>query len=139
MSSRAAGVTGRPCAVCGRPVVSASPRALYCSGACRQRAWRAGATKGRGPARPAGPAAAGDLPDMHAAVAAALAAAGRRSHPAGVAAEHLARALSRAPEAAMPGIARELRACLDAALSDAAASSDPLDDLAAARERRRGG
>ena len=132
---------------CGTRFEAASPRARYCSAACRKRASRAGvvSTATTAPKPPVAPPA--PLPDVDGdsvtgSVIAELASANVLRSPAGLAAVKLAQLIDSATLMQGTSVAawtREMRAALADAKQEAPAKEhDPINDLERKRAARRG-
>lgn len=124
------------CTACGSSFAAKSPRATYCSPACRKRGSRAGVKASVEPIRP--------TPDSDA-VAPLLEATRRELEAAGVAetalgqqAIELARRMSdpRAMGLSVAPISKELRSVMTEAMKDAPRASG-LDELRSRRDRKR--
>ena len=130
---------------CGTRFEAQSPRATYCSAACRKRGSRAGIRVDRPvrsvPAAPPVPDEA-DIPSVTGAVIADLSEANAMKSPAGLAAVRLAQLID-AASPAMAGTAvaawtKEMRASLaEAKRAAPAQEEDPIDDLERRRAARR--
>ena len=129
--------TNRQCRQCASDFVALSPRARYCSDACRSRA-RYQRVKRAPTADLYGLPIPAESNDLAGAVATELQAAGRAHTVAGVAALTIARRIDACPEssAGLATLTRELRACMAEALADAFIGSSLLDDLAEQRRQR---
>lgn len=134
-------VVQRGCAVCGLPFDATRPQAKYCGATCRQRARRAApaspalvnADAGKQPSALSG---AGE--DIVASVVAELTAAGRQDSAMGVLAVQLAQRMTRFDTGGgLAALSKELRAVMAAALQQAPASSDLIDELKARRDAKR--
>lgn len=122
----------RNCIMCGRPFEASRPHAKFCGGTCGKRAQRGAPTLSQ--VKP--PIAQADGEDLVAAVIAELEAAGRRSSALGVQAVVMARAVE-AAETGAAALSKELRAVMAAALRDAPAAPDLVDELKARRDAKR--
>lgn len=122
----------RACIACGTSIEHRDPRAKVCSEACRKRAKRAEASGAVLPTSPEATELASDVPSV---------ASGELMTLHELAAELSTRLRSsRTPPSAKVGLARELRATLDAIERAKPAEVDPLtvleDDLARKRAER---
>lgn len=127
--------TTRPCDVCGQPYTAKRPSSRYCGDTCRQRARRAGISN-----EPPTVTLGGVDGPVAAATAAALEATGMLDSPIGQSTVALARRMDANADtgAGLASLSRELRAALAEALADVTVAADPLDELRARREARRG-
>lgn len=125
----------RPCDSCGKEYDAKRPVSRFCSGTCRKRAQRAGLS---GPV-PTVTLGGTDGP-VAAATRAALDAAGMLGTPIGQSTVALARRMDANADtgAGLASLSRELRAAMAEALADVTPAADPLDELRARREARRG-
>ena len=122
------------CTACGSSFEAKSPRATYCSPACRKRGSRAGVKASVEPIRPESDAVAPLLE----ATRRELEAAGVAETALGQQAIELARRMSdpRAMGLSVAPISKELRSVMAEAMKDAPTASS-LDELRARRDRKR--
>ena len=125
------------CQVCEETFEAKRATAKYCSGRCRKRNQRGGGAakaKERGAERPSG------VGSVAAATLIELQEASRLQTPLGQAALALAHRLDMSQMdtgAGVASLAKQLEATLAAATADAEVAADPIDELKAARERKR--
>lgn len=124
------------CTACGSSFEAKSPRAAYCSGACRKRGSRAGVKASVEPIRP--PADPDAVAPLLATTRRELEAAGVADTALGQQAIELARRMSdpRAMGLSVAPISKELRSVMAEAMKDAPRASK-LDELRARRELKR--
>lgn len=129
----------RRCVVCSRPFEALRPQGKYCGATCRQRARRAAPVP---PPTPIDGGAAGAGPDVGedvvSSVLAELTAAGRQNTALGVLAVQLAQRMTQFDTGGgLAALSKELRAVMAAALQEAPASADLIDELRARRDAKR--
>jgi hypothetical protein len=127
----------RTCEVCEEKFEAKRATAKYCSGRCRKRNQRAGGAKKAEERRKA---AASGVGSVAAATLLELQEASRLHTPLGQAALALAHRLDMSQMdtgAGVASLAKQLEATLSAATADAEVAADPIDELKAARERKR--
>jgi len=119
----------RTCASCGRQFEAQRSTARYCGSTCRSRAHRAPVVS------------VGQANPLREAVRQELEAAGRLETVLGQQALMLADRLAAQGDtgSAVAALSRELRAVMEAALADAPAAADALDELAERRRRKAAG
>ena len=133
----------RACESCERPFLPKSRKQRFCSSTCRQRSYEARKSGGSVVVElPVAPV--DDDPSVLGATLRELRAVGRESSARGRAALAVAARLDLAMSgrdtgSAFAALVREHRAALEAATEGAAAAADPIDELRAARDRRRAG
>lgn len=128
----------RRCAHCGEEFTAQRSTARYCGPSCRVYA-----SKERQQAAVVAeiaPTAAAGAPSVAQAVRAELEEAGRLTSSAGAAALALAARIDAQAEAgsAVAALVKQLHATMAEATKDATVAADPLDELRARREARRG-
>jgi len=132
----------RECGSCGRSYEARRASSLFCGPTCRQRASRALAAGL--PPRPSTSDERDEAPtppsELERAVTRELEAAGRLQTAFGQVAVELAYRVASPHEtgAAVASLARELGATMAAALAGVAQTADPLDEIRARRDRKRG-
>ena len=125
------------CQVCEDTFEAKRATAKYCSGRCRKRNQRAGGAKKAAERREASSSGVGSVA---AATLLQLQEASRLHTPLGQAALALASRLDISQTdtgAGVASLAKQLEATLAAATADAEVVDDPIDELKAARERKR--
>lgn len=128
----------RSCAQCQKPYEAMSPRSRYCSGTCRVRAHNL--RKKAAVVAELAPAPTDRPPSVAATVRAELSAVGRLATTAGAAAMALAVRIDAQAEtgAGVAALVKQLHATMTVATADVQVAVDPLDELRARREARRG-
>ena len=125
----------RTCAQCGKSFEARSSRAKFCSSTCRARK-----SEGRPSRDPASGSTQQSAPaGQESAVRASLEAAGRESHPLGIASLVLARRIDASAQEtpqALAALVRELRATLVDALDGAGQAADTVDEVGARRDAK---
>lgn len=157
----------RSCAVCGNAFMAQRPQARFCGATCRKRASRGGLPPAapipitrtvpapppaaEKPSAPASPPAPGSAPDsgpgfegqlgLISAVVSELTEANRLNTALGQQALRLAVRMETSRSdtgAAIASLSKELRAVMHQALAAAEDANDPVDDLRARRDAKRG-
>ena len=125
----------RACDVCQKPYLAKRPNSRYCSDTCRKRSQRRGAA---GTIEVVAPT--DRPPSVAATVRAELSAVGRLDTTAGAAAMALAVRIDAQAEtgAGVAALVKQLHATMTVATADVQVAVDPLDELRARREARRG-
>ena len=124
----------RTCAQCGKSFEARSSRAKFCSSTCRARK-----SEGHPSREPSTGSAEQPPAGQEASVRTVLEAAGRESHPLGIASLVLARRIDASAQEtpqALAALVRELRATLVDALDGAGQAADTVDEVGARRDAK---
>lgn len=134
----------RACDFCGAEYSAVRPGSRFCGATCRKRSSRAGGSRPPPAAAVVLPVATGGgaVLSLYDATLAELTAAGRAESALGRSALLLARRLDgavREPGMGMAALAKQHEQTLAGAVRGAARAADPVDELKAARDRKRAG
>jgi len=132
----------RSCTICGLSYTASRPNAQYCGDTCRKRAERQKKTNGPLISSPVSQETASELADspLVRVVARELSEVDRLDTVAGQVAFELAIRVANRREmgSAVASLSKQLNEAMDRAMAGVAVAADPLDEIRARRDRKRG-